>query len=509
LKRKTVAIIALAALGVLAAWALISARLPASMQIVPTLAGAYPEGGAGLYLRTVGLAAAASVMALAMALPAGLYLGQRGSATLAGAALVPVFIPPHVAAFVWRMLLERIFPAGPAFNFAGAAWTLAALYWPVIAAPVAAGVYLRGNRLEQELATLMTPRAFFWRGLLGGLAPAATVGTGVFFLLAISNYGVPLTWNVPAQTIAVFARLAAFWSPGEALALSTPLAATAGLVCLAAILWAARRPHGFDLGGARTAQGAARSNGALGLVTAGTLLVTAVLPFLVLAATPGALRFSSGDIAAGKAPFFWGLALAALGATGATALGLILSGAAGQRKAAAAAIEFAGLVLLFAPAAVLCVLLAGAMNREGWVGRVYDSLAIFPVAYGLRYFYIPWKLARMTSFYEGPERRDLGRMLGLGAATRANLALSGALRPAAAAGWIMVFALTLGELEIATFLAQPGRQPAGVFLDNLMHYGRSAALAQWSLALVAAEASAAWMLFRMGLRECRQLNASN
>jgi len=564
----------------------------------PTIARwTFPRGGR-LFLASVGLAAGATVLALVLAFPVGVCLGSRpgapphpnppprrgegdgflpspltgegqgggaspavvlscclGSrpgapltpslsprgrggrvAALAGLVLVPLVIPPHLAAYVWRFTLEDVASfvvpgsglwRSSGWRCLGVAWTLAAIYWPIIALAVAVGMRLRGRRLQEELATLAPPRAVFWRAVMPGLAPALIAGSGLFFLLALSNYGVPLMWNVPSQSVAVFARLAAFYSPHEALVLSIPLQATALGLCVLGLVWLARRPYGLDPGEveAPSVRGAGRRATWSGALTALVLLVTVATPVVALGASPGLLKTLRADLFAGRSALAWGLVLAALGATGATGLGLALArGATGGlpasasrarntggqaasgtcRRVFAAAVEIVGLWAFFAPAAVLCMILAGLLNRPGWPGAVYDSLGIFVLAYGLRFFYIPWKVVRFQQRFAGRGQAETARLLGLGPPARLRLALAGSARAAVCVGWLIVFALVLGELEIAAFLVQPGRQPISVFLDNLMHYGRSAAVVKWSFIIVVTEIALAVVVLTMGFSQWRK-----
>jgi len=485
--------------------------------VVPaTSSVALPDGGR-LFLCSVGLAVCATVFAFVLAFPVGVHLGGDGGAVSVALALVPLVVPPHLAAYMWRFTLDDVarflmqgtlWRHSPQWRFFGAAWTLAALYWPVIALPIALVMRLRGNRLRQELATLAHPCSVFWRAVVPGLAPGAAAGAAVFFLLALSNYGVPLMWNVASQNVAVFARLSAYRDFPGALMLAAPLIAAAMALCIAGLVWVARRPRGFDMGLATlTPSESLRSTprGFAGL-SMGVLLTTAMVPVITLVAGPGVFRTFWADVFGGLSPYLWGLTFAALGATGATALGLALAQAMRHaHRHFRLTVEFVGLCVLLVPAAIVCMTLAGLLSRPGWMGALYDSVWIFMIAYGVRFFYIPWKVASFVQRLEGREHEDVKRLLGLGPIARARLAIGGMLRQALCVSWLVVFALTLGELEIATFLVQPGRQPISVFLDNLMHYGRSASIGQWSLIVVMGEIAIVWIVLWVGLSQCRRL----
>ncbi len=470
----------------------------------------------GLFLASVKLAACALGLALLLGFPVGVHLGRRGSAAVAALTLVPLTLPPHVAAYVWRFTLEdlaELVSSGaawwrsPRWSFLGSAWTLAAMYWPVVALPVALAMRVRGSRVEEELATVARPRAVFWRAVVPGLLPGLVAGGGVFFLLALSNYGVPLMWNVPSQNVAVFARLAAFFSPGEAMALALPLQVLVLVLSVLGVVWLSRRSYGFDLSRVHVGRGAGLAGGGRWFwgATCGVLLATVGLPLAALLAGPGTTTMLKANFVAGRDPYLWGLVLATLGATGATVLGLVLAVAfRGANRVAVGVVEVVGLSALFVPATILCLLCAGMLAGGRWLEAFYYSLGIFPLVYGLRFFYISWKTVRLVQRFEGREHREAEQLIGLGPLARAQLAIQGLLRPALAVAWLVVFALALGELEMATFLAQPGRQPLSTFLDNLMHYGRSPSVAQWSLVVVATEVAVAWTVLALGLSQWRK-----
>jgi len=483
---------------------------------IPTLGSSVWPSGGRLFASNLLLAALATGMALVLAFPVGVYLGRRGRAVLVALAVSPLVIPPHLSAYIWRFTLEdaaRGLGAGavwasPQRSFAAAAWTLAAMYWPVVALPVAVAIRFCGRRVREELATLAPPRAVFWRAVAPGLLPALLGGAGIFFLLALSNYGVPLMWNVPSQVLAAFAQLE-IWrdQPARAIPTSLPLILTAAALCGAGLLWLARRPYGFALtAGPRRDAGPARWSAAL---TVAVLTATVAVPLTSLATYPGVFRPTRAYWQPGREAFLCGIVFAGLGATGAVVLGAGLARATRRApRVVRGLIEVIGLFSLFVPAILICLLLAAGRAGPAWVAAVYDSPAVFAVAYGLRFFYIPWRVTRSAQRLEGRAYHETERMLGLGPCRRALLALGGALGPAVACAWLIVFALALGELEIATFLAPAGWQPLSTFLDNQMHYARQAGAMQWVLIVVAAELAVVCLAGIAGRLQWRTLRAT-
>ena len=92
--------------------------------------------------------------------------------------------------------------------------------------------------------------------------------------------------------------------------------------------------------------------------------------------------------------------------------------------------------------------------------------------------------------------------------SRMKLRAAGPLSPALALSWLVVFAFAFGELEIASFLAQPGRQPLSVFLDNLLHYGRSATVSIWFAVTALAGVAMACLVLTAGLAQWRKLRVT-
>ena len=485
----------------------------------PSLAGAAFPGQGRLFLTSLALAAGATVMGLILAFPVGLWLGRSGATRLAPILLVPLFIAAHLSAYIWRFTLEdatrAFFHSGGLWaahwtSFLGAAWTLAAVYWPLVALPLALALRLRGNRIEEELATLAPPRPVFWRAVVPGLAPALCAGAGMLFLFALANYGVPLMWNIPTQTVAVFGRLAATYQSLPAFVLSLPLQITVLCVCALALLHFSRRPYALDLTHAAPGRSRPRPSSPLALCSAGVILLTIGAPFISLLTCPGVFTRLRLGFLEGLGPYKWGLMMAAAGATGAVLLGAVLASVSRRAgRAAQVLIEAVGLTALFLPAVIFCIGLTALAAAPPWLGAVTDTFAVFLLAYGVRFFYLPYKLVRVFHTTESAAYRDLEQMLGLGPCQRLRLAVGGLLRPALCAGWLLVFALTLGELEIAGLHVQAGRQPISIFLENLMHYGRSSTVVQWSLLLILTEIILALIMFRIGWPQWRRLSVTN
>jgi len=400
--------------------------------------------------------------------------------------------------------------ASHGFSFFAAAWTLAAVTYPVIALPVAMALRMRGNQLERELANVAAPRAVFLRATLPGLAPGLLGGAGVFFLLALANSSAPLMWNVPSQSRAMFSRLAAYFDPGEVLVMSLPMQAVVLVLCAGAVVWIRRRSWTSDADSAGVVR-VCRAGGRDGFAPAAriVLLVTIGAPIVSLILSISPKELAGSALPAGAAPFGWGLIIAALGAAGAVLAGTALDAIARRMPTAVSAgLEVVGLGLLFVPAALLCTLFSMMLRMSDGVAAFYNSLGMFALAYGVRFLYIPWKVLQLSRAFESKGHERVERLVGLPLLARVKLHAAGTLSPALAFSWLLVFAFAFGELEIASFLAQPGRQPLSVFLDNLLHYGRSATVSIWFAVTVAGGIALVCLVLTVGLAQWRKLRVS-
>ena len=287
----------------------LAARLVPSSPLqtaIGTTSTLLPDRGR-LFLYSLSLAGTATALAIALAFPVGVHLGRRGGAACAAIVLIPLMMPGQISASLWRFALTdivRVVTGGTdavgshGFSFFAAAWTLAAVTYPVIALPVAMALRMRGNQLERELANVAGPRAVFLRATLPGLAPGLLGGAGVFFLLALANSSAPLMWNVPSQSRAMFSRLAAYFDPGEVLVMSLPMQAAVLVLCAGAVVWMRRRSWTSDADSAGVIR-VCRGGGTDGFAPAAriVLLVTIGAPLvsLILSISPKELR-ATGSI---------------------------------------------------------------------------------------------------------------------------------------------------------------------------------------------------------------------
>ncbi len=149
--------------------------------------------------RTIGVAAAVTVIDLALALPIAFFMAKvakpRTAKFLAVACLMPLWASYLIKAYAWRLLvipggvLDNTFGGSPGFGMIAVILTLSYLWLPYMILPVYAGLErLPDSHLEasEDLGARpgMTFRAVVWPALL----PSIIAGSIFTFSLSLGDY---------------------------------------------------------------------------------------------------------------------------------------------------------------------------------------------------------------------------------------------------------------------------------------------------------------------------------
>ena len=246
---------------------------------------------------TLVLALGATIVAVALALPFSLVVHRArffGRSWLRVLYILPLLIPPHIQAIAWMRVLGRqgniteffsdtfgwdidvragFFEiAGKSIFYPGATWMLAAVFWPLAALIISAGLKrldpsaeeaallvplrkasavdtLRRFRLSSLLMPLFpqTQRAALRAGTLPALRQHILGGAFFVFIFATSCYPVPALLDTPTIMIDIF-MTASQVSPAAAGIVGLPLVAM-NLLALAYVAFlVATRSFNRDLG---------------------------------------------------------------------------------------------------------------------------------------------------------------------------------------------------------------------------------------------------------------------
>jgi len=417
-------------------------------------------------LMVAGVAAAAAVAA---GIPVGLALAHGKGRLPLALTILPLLMPPMLAASVWMGLGLPV--PGPVV----CGLLLAAGMWPAVALLLFASLRALPQATLDAAELHLAPGRILHRVAWPHARPSVLAGAAVVFLLSASDFTLPATFSVRTVSLEIYERLSDFRFSSAAVA-ALPLVAMAIGLCRLLVrvpAFAAASPSRPFLGPA--------TRRAVFLLASGPWLAAALVPLSVFAirvGSPGRLA----DLLAGYGPSMGWTALYA----GATAAALIAWASWRTERSRLDFIWAAGLVLPGAVAAVGVMAVAG---RSGMLPYLAPSGALLVWALAARFAGAAWLPLR-----EPVDRAQLeaANLAGWSQARRWLRVVWPAVAPRAAAAGVVVAALAVGEIGPAVLLSPPGRQPIGLHLFNWMHYGHDETAAALSLALMAAAVAAAW-----------------
>lgn len=518
-----VALGALAALVVLPLGELFAAALADGRQAVAGLAG---QQLAQPLLNTLWTSLAVVLLALTAATAAA-WVTERSAAPgrrwLRLGMIVPLLVPPYVSALSWGQaygpvgLSEQLtgIAVPGIYGAPGVVAVVAVNVLPLAYAIIAAALNVRAEPdLERAArASGAGPWTAFRTTTLALLRPALVAAGALVFVAAANAFGVPAVLGRPAGfstvTTRIYTDLVLSADPvafARVLLLSSLLVvialAVVGITDLAVgVRFRAVRtgiPAGGTASGPRRWVPAAVIWAYLALAVAlplAALLLMALSPAVGVAPTPGnwtLANFATALRGPARQAALNSLQLAAGAAAGTLLLGGLLAAVARWRWSrplgTAAILTFA---LPGSALAVAVLLTYGA--------RLRDTLALILVAYLAKFWAIGHRSLAAGLDGVPPDLLRAARASGARPAVTARTVLFPLLRPAIAAGGLVVFVLALHELTMSALLYGPGAQTLAVVILNLTQLGdvlATSALAILLTALVLAMAAPAMLLQR-------------
>jgi iron(III) transport system permease protein len=401
--------------------------------------------------------------------------------------LIPVLIPSYVMAGAWMHLLSPsglvnqilacVFGPGgklTVHSLTGCAWCLGISFFPIVALIVATGLSQLDSSL-QDIARLSTGR---WGVLRHAIVPqilphlVASVCLVMIFILA--QYGVPSLLGVNTYPVEIFAQFSAFYDDAAAIATSVPLV----ILVLFLIVLQRRFMSGHDY--MRITPSSEPQNpitlkkykGLAVVFLTFLSLLTMFLPFVSVLANAQSLAkvvstirsFSDGIVTTSI------LALLAMIISTAIAfpIGYYLAQHHGRLVKALD-------IICWLPIAIPGTIIAlGLIKLTNWFPALLktDSFGI-----ALLVAYVGMFSAFSIRIFQASQRRADPCIFEAAAidCPRWYHSLlyvdipihSGAI----AASMVVVFVLTVGELNATVLLIPPGRATLAVNIDNLLHYG--------------------------------------
>jgi iron(III) transport system permease protein len=430
----------------------------------------------------------------------------RGKTPLLFCFLLPLLIPPQIAALSWSQVagpgsplltaLGLAPPPGtpnPLYSRGGIILLLGLQHAPLVFLTVRAALRRMPRQLVEAAYVFgASPRQAAVRVVLPLLGPALIAGTALAFVSAIGNFGIAALLGIPAAhtllPVLIYQRLASFGP--TVIAEVAVLSVLIGAIAFAGVAvqgWLLRRrdvaaeadgpPVRWHLGPVRrwVEAGAWLFVVLMVLLPLVALVATALVPAFGVRLTPQTATFANfaevllrQDVTRRA---FGNSTLLALGAAAAlmllsVPLAYIISwhrGWLGRVMHLAAEIPYAlpGVVL-----AVACILIF--LHPLPMLGvSIYGTLWIIFVAYLARFLVLA--LTPVIAGYHQIERslEEAAALDGAGFVTRLRFVLGPILVPPVAAGGLLVFMTAYNELTVSALLWSSGSETLGVVVFNL------------------------------------------
>ena len=452
--------------------------------------------------RSLALAASTAVLAGLLGAPLALLLARTDlnfRKAYSWLYLVPLLIPPPIQAVAWIRLLgpkgvfsstaNTIFPGFPGFpsihGFWGCVFVLALSYYPFITLLTLSGLNSIDRKLEES--------GMFSRGGLGVVSritlplalPHMLSGMAFVFIFSLINYGVPSLLRVNTYPVEVFIQFSAFYQEAAAVATSLPLILISTVLVLVIAAWMRGRPYvSMKTGG----QGIQFSLGRLripaGVYPAGMVMLSVVLPILGLAYMAG----GAGSFTVAIQRFYRPLLISLLVSAGVATVLIFLAAPIAyviERGTSRARgwMDVLSVIPFAVPGTVLGIGLIRLWNRPE-TAFLYGTLGMVMIAGVARF--IPFSIRALVAGIGQIDRKleEAAEIAEPRSRVRTVKILVPLLKPALAAGWAVVFVLSLGELGASLLVLPAGLETLPVAVYNLMHYGANQIVGALSLILV-------------------------
>jgi len=442
-----------------------------------------------LLARSTGQALAVAAGATLLGTLAALFLWR-----LHGAVRWLIFLlaplPPYIHALAWMAIAAAM--GAPQRGVGMSAWVQVMAFLPLSTALALVGLESVESGLVEAARLARPDFTALRRVVLPLAAPAILTGSGLCFLLSLTDYSVPSLFQVNTYSLEIFSEFSASSLPERAFVLALPLLLLTGLATLL-LVGGLRRTAESSSGRGRSGQ--ARQGGAafewpgwltilIGAAMAAWLAQVGA-PLGVLIAQTGSWAQFSQSVGEARSEISFTLLTAAAAGLLCLPLGLALSGELMQKGLRGRMGWLLMLAPLAVPAPLVGIGLIAVWNRD------------LPVAvYGSAWMPVLAMLARFSA---------LAALLALAQARRTDVRLFEAadiFQPGLLKTWLVVrlpllapgllaaagvvFVLSAGELGATLIVAPPGQATLTMRIYNYLHYGASGTVAGLCLSMALA-----------------------
>ncbi|MSO55112.1 MAG: iron ABC transporter permease [Rhodospirillales bacterium] len=437
----------------------------------------------------------------------------RAKAALVFSFILPLVIAPQVTAFAWMQAFGPNSPLLGALGLApplgtrnplvgpgGIILLLGLHHAPLVFLAVRAGLRLVPRDLvEAAQAAGAAPMTILRTVILPLLGPALAAGTGLSFVSAIGNFGIPALLGIPGGytvlVTLVYQRLAGFGPRvlPEVAAIGLGLAALA-IIGLAVQRWRIRRDDvrvvslaattpGWRLGTWRPVVEASVwvFMGLILVLPFAALIATSIVPAIGVELTWERMTFSHyayvlWDYAAARRAFVNSFVLAGLAAAVLMMAAVPLAVLADWRRSRA--IGFLAIAAEFPyalPGVVLAIAMILVLLKPLPIINLslYNTVWIIFAAYLARFLTLAWRPVSAGLAQVDRSLEEAAQGAGASFIFRLRTVIYPLLAPAAVAGAIIVFLTAFNELTVSALLWSSGAETLGVVLFSLDQSGES------------------------------------
>jgi iron(III) transport system permease protein len=443
-----------------------------------------------LLTNSILMALAVAAACVALSVPAAAWLLRRKGgrfAVLIWLPLLMVAIPPYVHALAWMEFWRGIdgglallgLSLRPFPLWLKAVWVAAAAHLPISLAFSMIGLANNDPRLSDAARIFVDEWSVFRRIRLVLALPTILVGGGFVFLMSLADFSVPSLFQVHVYAMEIFVEHSTGNGQAATLAVALPLV----LVGLAVVPLISRGMQHMGLVPERFGRitdadhaigpGFARLQAAAAV---GVCLLIGV-PIAVLIVSVGAPATFTEALVQGGSAVVYSVLVALGAAVTTTMLALTLVRRTLDRRWMPAI-----LLPLAVPASLIGIGLIAVWNH-GATEFVFHSILMPVLASSARFAPIAAATFLVYSRSISPDLLEAAEVLqGRGAATWWQV-YRPLFAPGIATAFLVVFALSLGELPATLMVAQPGQQTLALRVYNLLHYGASDQVAALCLLL--------------------------
>lgn len=514
------------AIGAFLVLALLPVLLLGVMWLLPALAGdpqmltwALPSlRSLTLLGKSLLVAAVVAVMAAVLGTALAVWMCGEGrwQRFVRSVYLIPLLIPPYIHVLAWMaiagrgQILDQAFAwiLGPdrvtfsAYGFWPTALVLTLATFPIVTLLVRSGL----EAIEPELLEAASLTKAPWRAACGILPPlvmpSILAGTGLVFVLALVEYGVPAMFEYNVYVMEVYASFSQYFDPVRAFAISVPLIVPAAV--LLALSQSRLRNNPLRGGPGSPLQLATSAwpwpARAFLLSSVGVWVIACAVPILVLLVRGG----MPTTLVAAAAPAWQEITLTVIIAIacGAIAMAVALPLAVTLTRSASAW-KLGWLVCalpLAVPAPVIGIALIYLWNQP-WLDWGYGTPLMLVLAHVARF--LPFALYAAASRVRNidPILMEAASLPDVSRRRRFLWVRAPLISPAIMITLLVVFVLSLRELGASLLIAPPGDATLPMRIYNLLHYGALDTVSALSLIIlvVAGVACAAVLMFRRRL----------